>query len=318
METVRLAILDDYQGVALSCADWSVLGPRVEITVFRDTVKDRSALVERLRPFQVICAMRERTPFPRDLIAALPELKLLVTSGQRNASFDMAAARDHGVTVCGTDSLHHPTAELTWGLIIGLMRHIPEDEANLRAGRWQRSLGVGLKGRTLGMIGLGRLGGQVATVGKAFGMEVLAWSQNLTDARAAEIGAVRVAKEELLARADVVTIHLVLSARTRGLIGAAELGLMKREAIIVNTSRGPIIDQAALAAALSERRIGGAALDVFDDEPLPAGHPLLGCPNTLLTPHLGYVIDENYRIFYGEMVENVQGWLAGKPVRVVG
>ncbi|MCC7426078.1 MAG: D-2-hydroxyacid dehydrogenase family protein [Alphaproteobacteria bacterium] len=316
--TTKVAILDDYQGVALQFADWKSLPPSVEVAVFRDTITDQAALAARLAPFQVICAMRERTPFRRALIEKLPNLKLLVTSGMRNASLDMAALKERCIAVCGTESLHHPTAELTWGLILAFLRRIPEDEANLRAGRWQRTMGEGLKSRTLGVIGLGKLGAQVAKVGLAFGMEVVAWSQNLTDARCAEIGVRRVGKEELLRSADVISIHLVLSDRSRGLVGAAELAQMKPTALLVNTSRAPIVDQAALVAALTERRIGGAALDVFEEEPLPAGHPILSCPNTVLTPHLGYVIAENYARFYGEMVDNIKGWLAGAPKRVIG
>jgi phosphoglycerate dehydrogenase-like enzyme len=314
---MRVAVLDDYQDVALRLADWRSLAPEAEVEVFHDHIDDPEALAARLLPFGAIVAMRERTPFPAALLERLPNLRLLVTTGLRNASIDVAAAAERGIQVCGTEMAPYPTAELTWGLILSLFRRIPREDAATRRGEWQTTIGLGLRGKTLGVIGLGRLGGQVATVGRAFGMEVLAWSQNLTDARAAEAGATRVAKEELLARADVVTIHLVLSPRTRGLIGAAELDRMKRTAFLVNTSRGPIVDEAALVAALRGGRIAGAGLDVFDVEPLPAEHPLRRLGNTVITPHLGYVIEEGYRVAYGHAVEDIRAFLAGKPVRTL-
>jgi phosphoglycerate dehydrogenase-like enzyme len=261
--------------------------------------------------------MRERTPFPRRLLERLPNLKLLVTTGARNASIDVAAAGERGVTVCGTTGLGSPTAELTWGLILGLVRNIPFDDRTIREGGWQTTIGPNLEGKLLGVIGLGNLGSRVAAVGKALGMEVIAWSQNLTAERAAGQGARLVSKEELLSTADVVTIHLVLSDRTRGLIGTNDIGLMKPSSYLVNTSRGPIVDEAALIEALRNRRIAGAALDVYDEEPLPADHPLRSLPNTVLTPHIGYVTTDNYRAFYGGAVEDVAAFLAGSPLRVI-
>lgn len=315
---MRVAVLDDYQGVALGLADWQSLHPAVQVQVFTDHVDDPDALAERLHIFECIVAMRERTPFPRPLFERLPNLRLLITTGRRNASIDLEAATQHGVQVCGTEMLPYPTAELTWGLILALVRHIPQEDAATRKGDWQTTLGIGLNGKTLGVIGLGRLGGQVATVGKAMGMDVIAWSQNLTDARAAEIGATRLAtKEALIERADVVTIHLVLSPRTRGLIGAAELRRMKPTAYLINTSRGPIVDEAALIDAVRARRIAGAGLDVFDREPLPLDHPLRRLENTVITPHLGYVTEEGYRIAYAGAVEDIRSFLDGKPVRAI-
>jgi len=315
---VRIAVLDDYQGIALSRGGWERLPADSHIEAFRDHISDEDVLVRRLEPFEVIVAMRERTAFPRSLLERLPNLKLLVTTGMRNAAFDMAAAMDRGIVVCGTGGQATPTAELTWGLIIGCVRHIAEEDGATRAGHWQTTIGPTLHGATLGCLGLGNLGSQVAKVGLAFGMNVIAWSQNLTAERAAQVGAKLVNKDELFSRADVVTIHLVLSDRTRGLVGARELGLMKPTAFLVNTSRGPIVDEAALIAALRERRIAGAGLDVFDPEPLPPDHPFLTLDNTLITPHLGYVTLETYDRFYGEAVEDVLGWLNGSPMRVVG
>lgn len=312
----RLAILDDYQGVAMSLGPWDRLKD-VEVTVFRDTITDRDALARRLEPFDAILAMRERTPFPRALIERLPNLRLLITTAARNRSIDAAACAEKGIVFCGTPSFGDPTVDITWGLIIGLMRDIPRQQEELRAGRWQTSVGIGLEGRTLGVVGLGKLGGRVAKVAQAFGMKVIAWSQNLTEERAAEIGATRVDKATLFAEADVVTLHLILSDRSRGIVGAEELGRMKRTAYIVNTSRGPLIDQEALIAALKAGQIAGAGIDVFDTEPLPAGHPILAAPNTLLTPHLGYVTQQNYRAYYEGCVEAIEAFNAGAPVRVI-
>src|SRR4051794_18304118 len=314
-ELKRLAILDDYQGVTLRLGPWDRLPEGLQIEQFRDTLKDRAALVARLAPFDAILAMRERTPFPRDLIEQLPNLKLLITTGGRNRGIDLEACAARGITVCGTSSFAHPTVDLTWGLILALARRIPEQEAAMRAGRWQVALGTTLEGKTLGCVGLGNLGSRVAKVGAAFGMKVIAWSQNLTPEKAAAGGAIAVSKEELLAQADVVTLHLILSDRSRGIIGAADFARMKTSAVIVNTSRGPLIDQPALIAALGEKRIAGAGIDVFDTEPLPPGHPILAAPNTVLTPHLGYVTEENYRAYFAGAVEAVEGYLAGKPVR---
>jgi len=302
---MRVAILDDYQAVALQFADWSGL----EATVFTSHLDS----VEPLRDFEVLVAMRERMPFTAERFDALPNLKLLVTTGMANASIDLDAARAHGVTVCGTGGITSATAELTWGLILALARRIPAEDAAIRAGGWQHTVGVELSGRTLGVIGYGRLGQRVAAIARAFEMEVLAWSQNLREAD----GAVVVGKEELLARSDVVTIHYKLSERSRGLIGAADLARMKPTALLVNTSRGPIVDEAALLDALRGGTIGGAALDVYDREPLPADHPLRSAPNTVLTPHIGYVSEGAYTRFYGDAVEDIRAWAAGSPVRVL-
>jgi phosphoglycerate dehydrogenase-like enzyme len=313
----RVAILDDYQHVARRMADWDSLPAGTELVVFADHVKGLGEVAARLADFDAVVAMRERTAFPRALLEKLPRLKLLVTTGMRNASIDVAAAVERGVVVCGTAGLPYPTAELTWGLILALLRRIPTEDRATREGRWQVSCGLGLSGKTLGVIGLGNLGSRVARVGRAFEMEVIAWSQNLTAARAAEVGAALVTKDELLARSDVVSIHLVLGDRTRGLLGARELGLMKPTAHLVNTSRGPIVDEAALVDALRAGTIAGAGLDVYDDEPLPLDHPLRDLPNTVITPHLGYVTEEGYRVFYGHALEDVKAWLAGQPVRVI-
>jgi phosphoglycerate dehydrogenase-like enzyme len=314
---VRVAILDDYQHVALQMTDWSALPADVEVQVFSDHLTDRDALVERLKNFEVVMAMRERTPFPRSLLERLPTLRLLTTTGMRNAAIDLQAATDRGVVVCGTGGVLSPTAELTWGLILALLRYIPREDQATRAGQWQVSTGIGVQGKILGVIGLGNLGSQVATVGKAFQMPVIAWSQNLTAERAAQVGATLVSKDELLSQSDIVTIHLVLSERTRGLLGARELALMKPTSYLVNTSRGPIVDEQALVAALQKKTIAGAALDVFDEEPLPLDHPLRHLENTVITPHLGYVTIETYRIFFDQTVENIRAFLNGAPVRVI-
>ena len=314
---VRIALLDDYQGVAMDMAEWNSLGKEADVVAFRDHIVDEGALIERLAEFDVVMAMRERTAFPRSVLSALPKLKLLVTAGMRNASIDMQAAADHDVLVCGTGGLATPTAELTWGLILCLMRYIPREDRATRAGHWETTVGWTLAGKRLGVLGLGRLGSQVATVGLAFGMDVVAWSENLTDERAQKIGVRRVQKSELLRTSDVVSIHLVLSERTRGLIGAPELAEMKSSAFIVNSSRGPIIDEAALIDALSHNRIAGAGLDTFDVEPLPVEHPFLKLDNTVITPHLGYVTDETLRVFYGEALEDIQAYLDNAPIRVL-
>ena len=316
---MRVAILDDYQGVALHSADWSDVEARADIEVFSDHLDDEARLADRLRHFEAIVLMRERTPVPASLLARLPKLRLLVTTGMGNAAIDLAAATEAGVTVCGTRGLNYPTAELTWGLILALARRIPAEDAAIRAGHWQTTLGEGLQGKTLGVIGLGRLGSQVAHVGRAFGMDVVAWSRSLTAARAAEAGAgLSPSKEALLERADVVSIHVVLNDGSRGLLGGAELARMKPSAYLVNTSRGPIVEEAALIEALRTRTIAGAGLDVFDREPLPADHPLLDLDNAVLTPHLGYVTKETYEVFYGDAVEDVVAYLDGRPVRVIG
>src|SRR5712692_4931249 len=315
--SIRVAVLDDYQDVALKMTDWSVLPSDVQVQVFRDHLADPQEVAQRLRSFEIVMAMRERTPFPRRLLEELPQLKLLVTTGMRNASIDIEAARYLGITVCGTRGVPYPTAELTWALILALVRRVPQEDKATRAGQWQVSVGEGLNGKALGLLGLGNLGSQVATVGKAFGMSLLAWSQNLTAARAAQYGATLVSKDDLLSRSDVVTIHLVLSARTRGLIGARELGLMQRTAYLINTSRGPIVEEQALIQALQQSTIAGAALDVFDEEPLPLDHPFRRLENTVITPHLGYVTVEGYRIFFGDAVEDIRAFLNGTPTRVL-
>ena len=314
---VRVAVLDDYQDVARKMTDWSVLPAEVEVEVFQDHLTDQAAVAERLKDFDIVMAMRERTPFPRALLEQLPRLRLLTTTGMRNAAIDMQAAADCHVLVCGTGGILYPTAELTWGLIFSLLRHIPDEDQATRAGRWQVSMGLGLNGKTLGLMGLGRLGSEVARVGNAFQMDVIAWSQNLTAVRAAERGATLVSKDELLGRADILSIHLVLSARSRGLIGHQELNRMKPTAYVINTSRGPIVDEAALIAALRNGTIAGAGLDVFDEEPLPLDHPLRRTENTIITPHIGYVTQETYQVFFDETVENIQAFLQGAPVRVL-
>jgi len=314
---VRVALLDDYQGVALGMADWKSLPIGTEVVVFKDHLAAEGALAERLADFDIIMALRERTPFPRTLLERLPKLRLLVTAGMRNASIDMKAAAERGVLICGTSGLPYPTAELAWGLILSLARRIPAEDRATREGRWQTSLGLGLNGKTLGVLGLGTLGSRVARVGRALEMKVLAWSQNLTAERAAAEDAMLVAKDDLLARSDFVSIHLVLGERTRGLIGARELGLMKRSAYLVNTSRGPIVDEAALIRALEDGTIAGAGLDVFDEEPLTPDHPFRRLPNIVITPHLGYVTEETYRVFYGQAVEDIKAYLDGTPLRVL-
>ncbi|MGF7237038.1 MAG: D-2-hydroxyacid dehydrogenase family protein [Frankia sp.] len=315
---VTVAVLDDYQHVALTSADWGVLDGRAVVTVFHDHLDDEDALVARLRSFDVIVAMRERTAFPAALLRRLPQLRLLVTTGMANASIDGVAAARQGVTVCGTRSTSVGTPELTWGLLLALVRDIPTEDAATRAGRWQVTIGRELAGSTIGLLGLGRIGQRIARYAKAFEMDVIAWSQNLTDERAAEHGARRVPKDELFTRADIVSIHLKLSHRTVGLVGARELSLLGANGYLVNTSRGPIVDESALVAALRDGTIAGAALDVFDVEPLPADHPLRSSPNTVITPHIGYVSTVTYRIFHEDAVEDIIGWLDGAPVRVVG
>lgn len=316
-DKLKLAILDDYQGVALSAAGWSRLQPRCDIQTFREHILDREALIEALQPFDILVPMRERTPLPGAVIERLPKLKFIGTFGMKNAAIDLAAASKRGVTVCGTRTSPHGTAELTWALILALSRAIIEGERSMREGGWQTGMAMELGGRTLGIIGLGRLGSKVAQVGKAMGMEVIAWSPNLTDEKAAAGGASRVSKEDLLRRADVVSLHVTLNERSRGLIGEAELALMKPTAYLINTSRGPLIDRQALLDALSAGRIGGAGLDVYDTEPLPADDLLRKLPNVVLSPHMGFVTMENYRIGYGETVENIAAWLDGKPTRVI-
>jgi len=314
----RIAILNDYQDVALSSADWTVLPPDAEITVFHEALpEDEAQRAAALLPFDVICMMRERTAMPRSLLQRLPNLKLLNTTAMGNRTTDMAAARELGITVCGTSGAGNGTAELTWGLLVGLARHIHPEHDAMRQGRWQLTLGDDLIGHTLGLLGLGNIGARVAKVGLAFGMDVIAWSQNLTPEKAAAAGARLVSKEELFAQADYLSIHLVLSDRTRGIVGAPDLARMKPTAYLVNTSRGPLVDEAALLDALRNHRIAGAGLDTYDVEPLPADHPLLALDNVLLTPHLGFVTKDAYTKFYGDTVENVAAFLKGAPIRVL-
>ncbi|MFD0401484.1 D-2-hydroxyacid dehydrogenase family protein [Kitasatospora sp. NPDC127121] len=320
LRTLRCAVLDDFQGVATSIVDWSPVSDRVAVTAFSEHFGSEDELAAALADFDFVVTLRERVPFPASLFARLPRLRLLVASGMRNSVIDYAAAEAHGVTVCGTASSSTPPVELTWALLLGLARGIvPESTALREGGPWQSTVGADLHGRVLGLLGLGKIGGLVARVGLAFGMDVLAWSQNLTDERAAEVGVRRAAgKEELLSGADFVSIHLALGERTRGLLGEAELALMKPEAYLVNTSRAVIVDQDALLAALTGGRIAGAAVDVFDVEPLPADHPLRTAPRLLATPHLGYVSRDNYRRYYGEAVEDIAAYLAGEPIRRLG
>jgi phosphoglycerate dehydrogenase-like enzyme len=316
---VRCAILDDYQNVALSLADWSKISKDVEIEVFNAHLGSRENVVKALQGFQVVCAMRERTPFLRDTIEALPDLKLLITTGMANRSIDLAACAERGITVSGTSSYGNPTTGIAFGLMIELTRRIGWENARLKAGEpWQVTLGPDIEGQTLGILGLGKLGSRVAGVAKAFGMNCIAWSQNLTPERCKEVGVEYVSKDDLFRKADFVTIHLQLSDRSRGLITARELGLMKKTGYLINTSRGPIVEEAALIAALTSRSIGGAGLDVFDVEPLPLDHPFRKMDNVVITPHLGYVSRQNYEKYFPDIVDNIRGWLDGKPARVLG
>ena len=314
---MKLAILDDYQGTAKDLADWSQLPAGVEVEFFQDHIVDEDQLVERLKDFDLVQGMRERTPFPRSVLSRLPKLRLLITTGRRNASFDIEAASDLGITVCGTNGGGEGPTELTWGLILAMLRHIPEEEQRSRAGSWGTTIGIGVKGKTLGLIGLGHIGSLVARVATAFDMNIIAWSQNMTAERAKECGATLVDKETLFKESDIVSVHLVLSDRTRGLVGASDLALMKSSAYIVNISRGPIIDEKALIDVLERRAIAGAALDTFDIEPLPKDHPLFKTPNTLICPHLGYVIDDSYEAFNAGIIENVRAFTSGEPVRTI-
>jgi D-3-phosphoglycerate dehydrogenase len=314
----RCAILDDYQNVALQMADWSPVTQDVDITVFNAPLGDRDKVIRALADFDIVCGMRERTPFPRAVIEALPKLRLLITTGARNASFDLQAAKDRNVTVCGTPSIGNPTAGIAIGLMLELTRRIGFENTRMKSGEaWQTTIGLDLDGQTLGIIGLGKLGTRVANIAKAFGMKVMAWSQNLTEEKCRSAGVDYASKEDLLRQADFITIHVVLSPRTRGLIGAKEFSLMKPGAYLVNTSRGPIVEEAALLAALSEKRIAGAGLDVFDIEPLPAGHPLRRLDNVVITPHLGYVSVQNYRAYFAGVVEDIRAWIDGRPVRTM-
>ncbi len=312
-----IAVLDDYQNVALKMADWSRLQAGHRIDVFTAPFRSENEAQKALQDFEVVCLMRERTPFGKSLIDRLPKLKLIITSAMRNASIDVKAAAARNILVCGTEGGNHATAELTMGLMVMLARHLGRETQAMRDGKWQTTVGTDLRGKTVGIIGLGRLGGLVAKYSTAFGMRIVAWSQNLTHEAARAGGAERVEKDDLFRRSDFVTIHTRLSERTRGLVGARELGLMRPTAYLINTSRGPIIDEPAMLAALDAGRIAGAGLDVYDREPLPAEHPLRRHPRVTLTPHLGYVTEETYRLFYPGMVEDIEAWLAGNPIRVI-
>jgi phosphoglycerate dehydrogenase-like enzyme len=315
---VRCAILDDYQNVALKVADFSKVKGDVEFKAFNEHLDGPDKVIAALQGFQVVVAMRERTGFPKAVIDALPDLKLLITTGMRNASIDTEAAKARGVTVCGTGSFGSPTSGIAIGLMLELTRHIGYENARLHAGAtWQSTIGPDLDGMTLGVLGLGKLGIRTANIAKAFGMKVIAWSQNLTAEKASEAGATYVSKDDLFRQADFVSIHVVLSPRSRGLVGAKEIGLMKPTAYIINTSRGPIIDEAALLAALRDKKIAGAGLDVFDTEPLPVDHPLRKMDNAVITPHLGYVSEQNYKNYFAGVAEDIRGFLDGKPMRVM-
>jgi phosphoglycerate dehydrogenase-like enzyme len=314
---MRLAILDDYEGVALESAAWDSLGPEIQIDVYRDNIKQEDTLVERLFPYDILVIMRERTRFPRSLIERLSNLKLLVTTGNRNLAIDLSACKEKGIVVCGTGASKTAAAELAWALILASLRRIPQHDRAVREGRWVEAIGSAISGKVLGVLGLGKLGSQVARIGLAFGMKVIAWSQNLTSQRAAEVGAVRVEKNEFFAAADIISIHVILSDRTRGLVGAHEIGLMKPNAYLINTSRGPVIEEKALIEALREKRIAGAGLDVFELEPLPPGHPFLTMDNTVLTPHVGYVTREGFQTYFADACADVSAWLSGRPVRIL-
>ncbi|SIO63822.1 Lactate dehydrogenase [Bradyrhizobium erythrophlei] len=306
---MRVAVLDDYQNVALQLADWSAVRRHAEITVFNDHLDDPGAVVDRLRPFDAVCVMRERTPLTKEILEQLPRLKLIASTGPRNASIDTQAAAGRGILVTPTGYDSTPTIEFAWSLILASMRGIDREAASLRAGGWQTGLGSNLRGKSLGIVGLGNIGKEVARIGLAFGMKVIAWSQNLTEEKASAAGATLVDKQTLFREADVITVHLVLSGRTRGVIGAPEFALMKPTARLINSSRGPIVDQAALIKALQARAIAGAAVDVFDTEPLPADHPFRTLDNLLATPHIGYVTEELYRTFYGDAAASIAAWL---------
>jgi phosphoglycerate dehydrogenase-like enzyme len=313
----KIAILDDYTDAALKMAEWDSLPQGFETVVFNDNLVEPEALVARLKDFEIICAMRERTPFTSEIFEKLPNLKLFITTGMRNASVDVAAARAMGVVVCGTQGSPWATAEHTWALLMAAARNIAHDDRMMRDGLWQTRMCLELRGKTLGLVGLGKIGGQVAGFAKAFGMDIIAWSQNLTQERCDEVGAELVSKSELFTRADFVTIHMVLSDRSRGLVTSDDLGRMKPDAFLVNTSRGPIVDQTALLAVLKAGSIRGAAIDVYDHEPLPTAHPFRSLDNVVISPHMGYVTEETYRIFHGHSVENIQAWHAGSPIREI-
>ena len=315
---LKAAILDDYQGVAMTLADWSAIAKDVEVKVFEKPFASQAEAIKALQGFAIVAGMRERTPFPRAVLEALPDLKLLITTGAKNNSFDVKAAAERGVTVCGTGTAGNPTAGIVFGLMLELTRHIGFENARMKAGEpWQTTIGLDLEGLTLGIVGLGKLGQRVANIGKAFGMKVIAWSQNLTPEKAKEAGVDYASREDLFAKSDFVSIHYQLSDRSRGLITAADLGRMKKTAYLINTARAPIVDQAALLKALQSKAIGGAGLDVFEVEPLPLDHLYRKLDNVVLTPHLGYVSEQNYRKYFPDIVECIRAFLDGKPVRVI-
>ncbi|QDM16230.1 D-2-hydroxyacid dehydrogenase family protein [Tardiphaga sp. vice352] len=319
MTRLRCAILDDYQNMALKLADWGPLADRVETTVFDAPFASPDAAIAALQDFEIVCAMRERTPFPRTVFEALPKLKLLITSGMRNAAIDLEAAKARGVVVCGTAMVGNPTAGLTIGLMLELTRKIGFENARMKAGEpWQVTLGEDVGGKTLGIVGLGKLGSQVAAIGRALGMKTIAWSSNLTPEACEKEGVTYATKEELFATADIITIHLVLSDRSRGLVGRSDLARMKPTAYLINTARGPIVDEAALLEVLQAGKIAGAGLDTYSQEPLPIDSPLRQLDNVVITPHLGYVTAENYRRIYCEMIEGIEAWLRGEPLRKLG
>jgi phosphoglycerate dehydrogenase-like enzyme len=318
MPRYRCAILDDYQNIVLKVTDWSKVAGDLDIKVFNEHLGGPDNVVKALQGFDIVCAMRERTPFPRAVIEKLPDLKLLITTGLRNASFDLAAAKERGVVVCGTPSVGNPTSGIAIGLMLELTRRIGYENARMKASvPWQSTIGMDLDGLTLGVLGLGKLGTRTANIAKAFGMKVIAWSQNLTPEKCKEAGVEYVSKEDLFRQADFITIHVVLSQRSRGLVGAKEIALMKPSAYLINTSRGPIIDEAAMLAALRDKKIAGAGLDVFDVEPLPLDHPLRKMDNVVITPHLGYVATQNYRAYFAGVVDDIRAFIDGKPVRVM-
>jgi phosphoglycerate dehydrogenase-like enzyme len=312
MNKYKIVVLDDYQNVALESADWSVLRDRADVAVFQNHLADPDAVIERLLPFDVVCVMRERTPLSRNIIERLPNLKLIASTGHVNGSIDVTAAGDHGIEVVHTGYRSDPTIEFTWALILAAARHIVTESNSVRSGGWQQTVGTDLRGKTLGILGLGRIGSQVARIGSAFGMNLVAWSQNLTSEATKAAGATLVSKEQLFEQADVLTIHLILSSRTRGLVGETELIRMKPTARLINTSRGPIVDEQALIGALKNRQIAGAAVDVFDIEPLPSSHPFRTLDNVLATPHIGYVSHGIYKTFYEDTVSNIRKWLDTK------
>ncbi|SFG64926.1 D-2-hydroxyacid dehydrogenase family protein [Pseudomonas sp. NFACC45] len=314
---VQIAVIDDWQDVARDVVDWSVLDSIGQVTFIHEYPAERDTLAARLHRFEVICVMRERTPFDEGLLRRLPNLKLLLTGGMRNAALDLKTAAELGIQVCGTESYKHAAPELTWALIMALTRNLVQEANALRAGLWQQGLGGDLHGKTLAILGLGSIGTRVAQFGQIFGMRVIAWSQNLTAERAAEVGVTYVSKQELFEQADILSVHLVLSERSRGLVDAQVLGWMKPQALLVNTARGPIVDEAALIDALRAKRLAGAALDVFAEEPLPSDHPFRSLENVLATPHVGYVTRHNYQKFYSLMIEDLQAWAAGKPIRLL-